>query len=95
MGFLNKSAKNTKNTYIDVIFKNKTSLVDVADVEAKLKAIGLDFVIKRVGNAGDSTEILLDVANFDMSEFSIAQKALQTLQIDVQMIAALNARIIT
>jgi len=95
MGFLNKSAKNTKNTYIDVIFKNKTSLVDVADVEAKLKAIGLDFVIKRVSNAGDSTEILLDVANFDMSEFSVAQKALQTLQNDVQMIAALNARIIT
>ena len=64
-------------------------------MEAKLKSIGLDFVIKRVSNAGDSTEILLDVANFDMSEFSIAQKALQTLQIDVQMIAALNARIIT
>lgn len=95
LGLLNKSAKNTKNTFVDVIFSNEATSVNVADVEAKLKSIGLNFEIKRVSNAGSNTELLLDVSNFDMAEFSQAQEALQSLQNDVQMIATVNARIIT
>ncbi len=95
LGLLNKSAKNTRNTFIDVIFPNESLLVDVAKVEAELRSIGLDFEIKRVSNAGSNTEILLDVANFNMGEFSVTQDALIKLQDDVQMVATINARIIT
>ena len=95
LGLLNKSAKNTRNTFIDVIFPNESLLVDVAKVEAELRSIGLNFEIKRVSNAGGNTEILLDVANFNMSEFSVAQDALKMLQDDAQMVATINARIIT
>lgn len=95
LGFLNKSAKNTRNTFVDVIFSNENGLVDVAKVEATLISIGLNFEIKRISNAGASTEILLDISNFNMAEFSRAQDALKSLQHNVQMIATINARIIT
>lgn len=95
LGLLNKSAKNEKNTFVDVIFSNEPQLINISDVENKLKALGLDFEIKRVSNAGSNTELLLDVANFNMTDFSRAQDALQDLQQSVQMIATQNARIIT
>ncbi len=95
LGLLNKSAKNTRNTFVDVIFSNEPSLVDVSEVKSKLKSIGLEFEIKRVSNAGPNTEMLLDVANFDMTDFSRAQEVLQLLQPGVKMIATQNSRIIT
>ena len=53
------------------------------------------FFGKRVSDAGESTEILIDIASFDMAELSDIKNALETLQPDVKIIATQNARIIT
>jgi ABC-type polysaccharide transport system permease subunit len=100
LGFLplavfNKSSKNSRNTFIDLIFLNQKSRVSVADVKYKLLSIGYEFQIKRVSDAGESTEILIDIASFDMAELSDIKNALETLQPDVKIIATQNARIIT
>ena len=94
-GFMNKGAKSSKNTFIDLTFPNSEGALDVGIMQADLEALGLDLQVKRVSNAGDATEVLLDVANFNMAEFSKAEKALKALNSKVEIIATQNARIIT
>lgn len=94
-GLMNKSKKTLRNTFIDVVFPNGDDAVSVADVKAGLENAGLDFEVKRVSTSGGHTEMLLDVVNFNMSEFSKTQAVLQGLNSEVEVIASQNARIIT
>jgi len=94
-GFMNKGTKTSKNTFIDLTFPNSEVAVDISKVQAELEALGLDLQVKRVSNTGSDTEVLLDIANFNMAEFTKAEAALKTLNTKVEIIATQNARIIT
>ena len=94
-GLSAKSAKNSKNTFIDIALPNDEALVSISVMKKELQNIGLDFEIKRISNTGEHTEILLDVANFDMTEFSTAEEVLKALNSKVQVTAIQNSRIIT
>lgn len=94
-GYSNKSAKSSRNTFLDITFPNEETSVKMSDVKKNLEALGLKFEVKRVSNSGGITEVLLDVSNFDMAEYSAAEDALRDLNSKVQMTATLNSRIIT
>lgn len=93
--FANKGAKSSRSTFLDVTFPNAEAVVDIAKVQGGLQALGLDLQVKRVSNTGGNTEVLLDVANFDMAEFSKVEAVLKDLNSKVEVIATQNARIIT
>ena len=95
MVFLNKSGARKSNTFVDIFVPNDLGAVDVGKIDQELSGLGLKFDIKRVNAAGERTEILLDVANFDMTNFSTVQTALEALHAGSEVIATENARVIT
>lgn len=95
MAFINKSGVRKTNTFVDIFVPNSSDAVDIGKIETELTGLGLKFDIKRVNAANEQTEILLDVANFEMSNFAKVQETLQGLNAGSTVIATENARIIT
>ena len=95
LSVLNKNSKHTRNTFIELIFSNEASRINISDVNDKLLSLGYEFEIKRVSDSGQTTEVLIDIATFDMSLISAMKLELDVLQPNVQVVATQNARIIT
>ncbi len=92
-GFFNKGAKNVRSTFVEISFAAED--VDVAAVNGALMGLGMDVNIKRVDTSGAGTDLLVEVANFNMAQMSTATSALKAIDPNVGVIATQNARIIT
>jgi len=95
MAFLNKGAKTAQSTFVDLSFPGGKSVMDTQAVETAMSEMGYKFGIKRVNATNGDTDILLDISNFDMKDFSKLKSKLETLNSGVKMIATENVRIIT
>lgn len=94
-GILNSRKVHGKSTFIDIIVSSGPDGFDIKNVETILQGLSLNYDVKRVDSGSSSTELLLEVTNFRMTDFSTVQKALVSLGKDVKVIATENARIIT
>ena len=92
---LNRRKNNGNSTFIDIVFPSGKDDFDVAAIEPVFQDLKLTYNIRRIDSGQDSTELLLDVTNFRMSDFSILQSALVKMNKHVKVIATENARIIT
>lgn len=93
--FLNKSAKTAQSIFVDLSFPKGKSDIDMNDVEAAMGKLGYTYGVKRIHATDGQTEMLLDIADFEMKNFSKLKAAMQALNKDVRVIATENARIIT
>jgi len=92
---VNRRNGSEKSTFLDIVLPSGEGDFDLKGVETALESLNLRYNIRRVDSGAASTELLLDIANFNMSEFSALQKVLATVNQDVKLTATENARIIT
>jgi hypothetical protein len=95
LSVVNISPNKTKSVFVDLNFPKSPTDLDVSAVETALTKLKYKFKIKRVHQADGQTEILLDMANFDMKEFTNLKNGLLDISKDVRVSATENARIIT
>lgn len=95
LSLLNRSNGSQKSTFLDIVFPSGGAEFDIKAVEAALGGLNLRYNVRRVDSGLTSTELLLNISNFNMSDFSSVQKALAGINEGVKVIATENARIIT
>lgn len=93
--FLNKSAKSAQSIFVDLSFPKESGGINTDDVEAAMGKLGYTYGVKRINAADGRTEMLLDIADFEMKNFSKLKAEMQALNKGVRVIATENARIIT
>jgi Domain of unknown function (DUF4956) len=93
--FLNKSAKSAQSIFVDLSFPKESGGIDTDDVETTMNKLGYTYGIKRINASAGHTEILLDIVDFEMKNFSKFKAEMQALNESVRVVATENARIIT
>lgn len=92
---LNRNKASEKSTFIDISFPSDKSTFDIKEIENALQSVNLNYNIRRIDAGAASTDILLDIVNFRMSNFTALQSQLVKMNSNVKIIATENARIIT
>jgi len=95
LAVVNASPARARSIFVDLSFPNAKETIDIAEVEAALQKSQHKFSIKRVHQANGQTDILLDMAGFDMKDFSKLKSELIGLGEGVSISASENTRIIT
>ncbi len=92
---LTKSAKSAQSIFVDLSFPGESDDTITDDVDTAINGLGYTYGIKRIHAADGRTEMLLNIADFEMKNFSKLKTEMQNLNKDVRVIATENARIIT
>ena len=95
LSVFNISPKRARSVFVDLTFPPSSASIDIAEVETVLEKLKYKFLIKRVHEAGGQTDLLLDMANFDIKDISKIRDSLAELNPNVIISASENARIIT
>ena len=86
---------NRKSTFIDLKFPTDGQILDVAELQKIGDKMKYKFGIKRVNSSNSETEVLINITNFDMADFSTLKSEIDSLYSGVLIAATENARIIT